>query len=67
MPLEWKLDVLGVQELVKNAVFFATCQLSSLFGLSPENDQHQFSPTDLNILSREKVMRINEMYGLEQS
>ena len=61
MPLEWKLDVLGVQELLKNAVFFATCRLSSLFGLSPENDQHQFSPADLNILSREKVMRINEM------
>ena len=29
--------------------------------LSPNNDQHQFSPNDIQRLSRDKVMRINKM------
>ena len=29
--------------------------------LSPNGDQHQFSPNDIHTLSRDKVMRINEV------
>ena len=29
--------------------------------LSPNGDQHQFSPNDIRTLSRDKVMRINEV------
>jgi len=29
--------------------------------LSPNGDQHQFSPNDIHTLSRDMVMRINKM------
>ena len=34
--------------------------------LSPNSDQHQFSPNNIHTLSRNKVMRINEMITKER-
>ena len=34
--------------------------------LSPNSDQQQFSPNDINSLSRDKVMRINKMIIIEK-
>ena len=34
--------------------------------LSPNSDQHQFSPKDIHRLSREMVMRINKMINKEK-
>ena len=34
--------------------------------LSPNSDQHQFSPNNIHTLSRNKVMRINEMITKEK-
>ena len=34
--------------------------------LSPNSDQHQFSPKDIHRLSREMVMRINKMITEEK-
>ena len=34
--------------------------------LSPNSDQHQFSPDNIHTLSRNKVMRINEMITKEK-
>ena len=34
--------------------------------LSPNSDQHQFSPKDIHTLSREIVMRINKMITKEK-
>ena len=39
---------------------------SSINPLSPNSDQHQFSPNDIHTLAREKVMRINEMLTKEK-
>ena len=42
-------------------------QLSETFNpLSPNCDQGQFSPNDIHTLSRDKVMRINEMITKEK-
>ena len=34
--------------------------------LSPNSDQHQFSPNNIHMLSREMVMRINQMITKEK-
>jgi len=34
--------------------------------LSPNGDQHQFSPNNIHTLSRDKVMRIYEMINKEK-
>ena len=34
--------------------------------LSPNSDQHQFSPNNIHILSTDKVMRINKMIAKEK-
>ena len=34
--------------------------------LSPNSDQHQFSPNNIHTLSRDKVMRINKMIIIEK-
>ena len=34
--------------------------------LSPDSDQHQFSPKDIHRLSREMVMRINKMITIKR-
>ena len=34
--------------------------------LSPNGDQHQFSPENIHTLSKEKVMRINNMITKEK-
>ena len=34
--------------------------------LSPNSDQHQFSPKDIHRLSRKMVMRINKMIDKEK-
>ena len=34
--------------------------------LSPNGDQDQFSPNDIHTLSRDKVLRINEMITKEK-
>ena len=34
--------------------------------LSPNSDQHQFSPNNIHTLSREMVMRINQMTTKEK-
>ena len=34
--------------------------------LSPNSDQHQFSPKDIHTLAREKVMRVNKMITKEK-
>ena len=47
------LEVRNESELVSNP-------------LSPDGDQHQFSPNDIRTLSRDKVMRINEMITKEK-
>ena len=39
---------------------------SSIFNpLSPNSDQHQFSPNNIHTLSKDKVMRINKDYQRE--
>ena len=40
-------------------------QLVSLT-LRPNSDQHQFSPNDINALSREKGERINKMITIKE-
>ena len=40
--------------------------VSSLNPLSPNSDQHQFSPKDIHRLSREIVMRINKIITKEK-
>ena len=34
--------------------------------LSPNSDQHQFSPNNIHTLSQDKVMRINKMITQEK-
>ena len=34
--------------------------------LSPNSDQHEFSPTNIHMLSREMVMRVNKMITKEK-
>ena len=34
--------------------------------LSPNSDQHQFSPNNVHMLSREMVMRLNKMVTKEK-
>ena len=56
MPLQFNLlnmDTLLIWTLVLNP-------------LSPNSDQHQFSPKDIHRLSREMVMRINKMITKEK-
>ena len=38
----------------------------TLYPLSPNSDQHQFSPKDIHTLAREKVMRVNKMITKEK-
>ena len=40
--------------------------MSFLNPLSPNGDQHQFSPNNIHTLSRDKVMRINKMITIEK-
>ena len=40
--------------------------LETLKTLNPKTDQHQFSPNNINILSKNKVMRINMMITKEK-
>ena len=37
------------------------CVIAIFNHLSPKSDQHQFSPYNIDLKSREKVMRINKM------
>ena len=36
-------------------------QLQLLNPLSPDSDQHQFSPNNIHMLPREMIMRVNKM------
>ena len=45
--------------MVVSRGFFTVEVLVNL--LSPNGDQHQFSPNDIHTLSRDKVMGINEL------
>ena len=49
-------------------LFFGLFALFCFFlnPLSPNGDQDQFSPNDIHTLSRDKVMRINEMISKEK-
>ena len=40
--------------------------VASINPLSPNGDEDQFSPNDIHTLSRDKVMRINEMITKEK-
>ena len=39
---------------------------TSINPLSPNGDQHQFSPNNIHMLPREMVMRVNTMIGKEK-
>jgi len=43
-----------------------TLQALCVNPLSPNSDQHQFSPNNIHTLSREKVMRIAKMITKEK-
>ena len=43
--------------------FYFFCSLNPL---SPNSDQHQFSPNNIHTMSRDEVMRINKMITLEK-
>ena len=43
--------------------FLCLCAVNPL---SPNSDQHQFSPNNIHVLPREMVMRVNKMIGKEK-
>ena len=48
-------------------VFLLSLLFNSIINpLSPNSDQHQFSPNNIHRLSREMVMRINQMITKEK-
>ena len=48
-------------------VFLLSLLFNSIINpLSPNGDQHQFSPNNIHMLSREMVMRINQMITKEK-
>ena len=52
--------------LVNTAKFFWTTS-DHINPLSPNGDQHQFSPNDIHTLSKEMVMRVNKMITTEKT
>ena len=46
--------------------YYTSGELKALNPLSPNGDQHQFSPNNIHTLSRDNVMRIYEMITKEK-
>ena len=58
--------VLGQTRRSMGDVQMAMMMMIHINPLSPNGDQHQFSPNNLHTLSRDKVMRINEIITKEK-
>ena len=41
-------------------------RLQEVNPLSPDSDQHQFSPNNIHMLPREMIMRVNKMINKEK-
>ena len=56
--------------LLSNLHKAATCRYTMqgwpLNPLSPDSDQHQFSPNNIHMLPREMIMRVNKMITKEK-
>ena len=59
-------NVLGQTRCTMGDVQMAMMMMMHINPLSPNGDQHQFSPNNIHTLSRDTVMRINEIITTEK-
>ena len=53
-------------QMNKTALTKAILDMNPFNPLSPNSDQHQFSPKNIHMLPREMVMRVNKMITKEK-
>ena len=67
-PLKLDLDpiFLSRESLFQGTISLAKHRRNNINPLSPNSDQHQFSPNNIHMLPRGMVMRVNKMITKEK-